>query len=134
MAPTTITVDNTPNSGAIAVQLAEQRRRQHHDCNLGNWTTSARHAARRHQRRGVRAAGPTRWSGDGAVGQLIALGITTIDAARSRRRDAAERRRSSITAARSTLAGGAVLSAQQETIVGGSGAGLLVLMGGALAL
>jgi T5SS/PEP-CTERM-associated repeat protein len=78
-------------------------------------------------------AGTYTVSGDGAVGQIVANGTTTLTG-----QVTAQGRGGVSLSVDSggalTLAGGAVLTAQQQATVGAAGQGLLTLMGGALAL
>ena len=127
-APTTITVHNNQ----APLQFNWQNSAGGSFDVTGNWTTSASHFSPPGGTN-VAAFGPGTYtvSGDGAVGQILALGMTTLTGqvtAQGRGGPAAIVDHGGAL----TLAGGAVLSAQQETIVGGSGEGLLVLMGGAL--
>ena len=71
--------------------------------------------------------------GDGAVGQLIDLGTTTLTG------DVTAQGIDGVallvdSGGALALAGGALFTAQQQATVGGAGQGLLTLMGGALAL
>jgi T5SS/PEP-CTERM-associated repeat protein len=78
-------------------------------------------------------AGTYTVSGDGAVGQIVANGTTTLTG-----QVTAQGLGSVAVIVDSggalTLAGGALLTAQAQATVGGAGQGLLTLMGGALAL
>jgi T5SS/PEP-CTERM-associated repeat protein len=79
------------------------------------------------------AAGTRTVSGDGAVAQILDTGTTTLTG-----QVTAQGRGGIALSVDSggalTLAGGALLSAQAQAIVGDAGQGLLLLMGGALAL
>ena len=124
----TITVDNTPVSGAFEWHPAGSNIDFFDPANWNVGTTPPGGA-----NVALFSAGTHTAVGDGAVGQIFDFGTTTLTG--------------NVTAqgigdlavvvdsgGALTLAGGARLTAQQQATVGGSGTGLLTLMGGALAL
>ena len=77
-------------------------------------------------------AGTYTVSGDGAVGEILVTGTTTLTGQVTAQ--GAGGVAALVDGGAFILAGGAAVTAQQEAIVGDTGQGLLVLMGGALAL
>jgi T5SS/PEP-CTERM-associated repeat protein len=126
---TAITVDKAAVSGAFEWQPPPGSNNNFFDAsnwNVGTTPPGGANVA-------TFGAGTYTVSGDGAVGQIVANGTTTLTG--------------QVTAqglggvavivdsgGALTLAGGALLTAQAQAIVGGAGQGLLTLMGGALAL
>jgi hypothetical protein len=72
-------------------------------------------------------------SGDGAVGQIVVTGTTTLTGQVTSQGRVGSAL-SVDTGGVLNLAGGAVLTAQQQATIGGAGQGLLTVMGGALSL
>ena len=126
---TAITVDKAAVSGAFEWQPPPGSNNNFFDAsnwNVGTTPPGGANVA-------TFGAGTYTVSGDGAVGQIVANGTTTLTG--------------QVTAqglggvavivdssGALTLAGGALLTAQAQATVGGAGQGLLTLMGGALAL
>ena len=126
---TAITVDKAAVSGAFEWQPPPGSNNNFFDAsnwNVGTTPPGGANVA-------TFGAGTYTVSGDGAVGQVVANGTTTLTG--------------QVTAqglggvavivdsgGALTLAGGALLTAQAQATVGGAGQGLLTLMGGALAL
>ncbi len=124
----TITVDNSPVSGAFTWQPAGS---DIDFFNAANWDVGSTPPGGADV--ALFGAGAHTAVGDGAVGQLIDLGTTTLTG------DVTAQGIDGVallvdSGGALALAGGALFTAQQQATVGGAGQGLLTLMGGALAL
>ena len=124
----TITVDNAPVSGAFTWQPAGS---DIDFFNAANWNVGSTPPGGADV--ALFGAGAHTAVGDGAVGQLIDLGTTTLTG------DVTAQGIDGVallvdSGGALALAGGALFTAQQQATVGGAGQGLLTLMGGALAL
>ena len=126
---TAITVDKAAVSGAFEWQPPPGSNNNFFDAsnwNVGTTPPGGANVA-------TFGAGTYTVSGDGAVGQIVANGTTTLTGQVT----AQELGGVAVIVDSSgalTLAGGALLTAQAQATVGGAGQGLLTLMGGALAL
>ena len=124
----TITVDNTPVPGAFTWQPAGS---DIDFFNAANWDVGSTPPGGADV--ALFGAGAHTAVGDGAVGQLLDVGTTTLTG------DVTAQGINGVallvdSGGALTLAGGALFSAQQQATVGGAAQGLLTLMGGALAL
>jgi T5SS/PEP-CTERM-associated repeat protein len=126
---TAITVDKAAVSGAFEWQPPPGSNNNFFDAsnwNVGTTPPGGANVA-------TFGAGTYTVSGDGAVGQIVANGTTTLTG------QVTAQGRGGValivdSGGALTLAGGALLTAQQQATVGNEGQGLLTLMGGALAL